>query len=147
MLNSECSSFDFSHEYSLWQDLSMHNHHFYPVTLPWCLVYFLKKKKLTSLLTFPQWVPEFCFHISHSWIKSFLLVLNLLTLSFDIFLIKIMFFYINIIHTSDKIRISILHMSISCDQIFVLVSRYLSLWPWSLSGAFCVSQTHLVSFS
>ena len=48
-----------------------------------------------------------------------------------------------------NIRAFKLQMSISCDKIFLLVSRYLSLWPWpSLELAFirgiCVSQTHVV---
>ena len=39
-------------------------------------------------------------------------------------------------------------MSISCDKIFLLVSRYLSLWPWpslefAIIGDICVSQTPL----
>ena len=42
-----------------------------------------------------------------------------------------------------------MHLSISCDKFFVLVSRYLSLWPWPSLGlatieGICVSQTHLV---
>ena len=46
-------------------------------------------------------------------------------------------------------RAFILHVSISCDKIFLLVSRYLSLWPWpslelAIIGGICVSQTHLV---
>ena len=46
-------------------------------------------------------------------------------------------------------RAFILHMSISCDKIYLLVSRYLSLWPWpslelAIIGSICVSQTHLV---
>ena len=46
-------------------------------------------------------------------------------------------------------RASILHKVISCDKIFLLVSKYLSLRFWtslelSIIGGICVSQTHLV---
>ena len=42
-----------------------------------------------------------------------------------------------------------LHMIISCDEFFLLVSRYLSSWPWLylelvIIRGICVSQTHLV---
>ena len=42
-------------------------------------------------------------------------------------------------------------MVISCDKIFLLVSKYLSLWAWpslklAIIGGICVSQTHLVHF-
>ena len=54
-------------------------------------------------------------------------------------------FYYFLIH----IRAFKLHMSISCDKILLLVSKYLSLWPWAslelaIIGGICVSQTHLV---
>ena len=50
-----------------------------------------------------------------------------------------------------KIRAFILHMSISCDKIFLLLSKYLSLWPrpsmeLAIIGGICVSQTHLVFY-
>ena len=40
-------------------------------------------------------------------------------------------------------------MRISCDKIFLLLSRYLSLWPWLslelvIIWGICISQTHLV---
>ena len=46
---------------------------------------------------------------------------------------------------------AILHMSISCDKIFLLVSKYLSLrlrpsLELDIIGGICVSQTHLVLF-
>ena len=42
-------------------------------------------------------------------------------------------------------------MVISCDKIFLLVSKYMSLWSWTslelaIIGGICVSQTHLVFF-
>ena len=45
-----------------------------------------------------------------------------------------------------NIRAFILHMSISRDKIFLLVSRYLSLWPWphlelAIIGPFCFTNT------
>ena len=78
--------------------------------------------------------------------KIFLLVLNLLTFTFDIILSqKKSIIHIKIIN----IRASILHMSISYDNVFQ-ISRYLSLRPWpSLEYAHLykvnfVSQTHCV---
>ena len=79
--------------------------------------------------------------------KIFLLVLNLLTFTFDIILSKKSIIHIKIIN----IKASILHVSISCDNVFQ-ISRYLSLRPWPsleympiyiLKGNF-VSQTHCV---
>ena len=75
-----------------------------------------------------------------------------LTLEFDLFSENF-----NLANTFWTVgaRALIFHMSISCDKIFLLVSRYLFLWPWpSLELAIirgiwgiCVSQTHLVSYS
>ena len=46
-------------------------------------------------------------------------------------------------------RALVFHMSISCDKIFLLVSSYLSLWPWpslelAIIWGIFVSQAHLV---
>ena len=48
-------------------------------------------------------------------------------------------------------RAFILHMSVSCDKIFLLVFRYLSLWPWpslelATIGGICVSRTSCFFF-
>ena len=101
---------------------------YWPVTSEFGLLF---ESTLTLLITFQQWVPEFLYF---TWI--FLLLLwNLLTLKFDI-LKK------NIIHNKIiKIRTFVLHMSISCDKIFVLVSSICPcdlghIWNWPLSGAF-----------
>ena len=109
--------------------------------------------------TFP-WVPLFFFPVTlnlvfdpyynlatcnNFWtLSDRLLVINLLTLTFDHFLkidIGLNFWKINIR------ALNILHISIFCDKIFLLVSRYLSLWPWpavelAIIVGICVSQTH-----
>ena len=95
---------------------------------PWSLTHFLKT--LTMLITFEQWVLELWYF---TWV---FLVLKTFP-CFHYFLIIIIAF--------------ILHMSISYNKIFLLVSRYLSLWLWpslelAILGGICVSQTHLVIF-
>ena len=63
------------------------------------------------------------FHMNIPCDEIFLLILNLLTLTFDQFKKKN-----DIGH--NFLRASILHMVISCDKIFLLVTKYLSLWFW-----------------
>ena len=86
------------------------------------------------------------FHMNVPYDKVFLLVLNLLTLTFDLLKKKL-----KLVITSKyiiDIIFFILHMIISCDKVFLLVSRYLSLWPWpslelALIGAF-VFHKHIL---
>ena len=85
----------------------------------------------------------FIFHMNIPFENIFLLILNLLTLTY-------IFNKINIYNNKIiNIRAFIMHMSISCDKIFLLISRYLSLWPsvsleFAIIGGICASQTHLV---
>ena len=107
---------------------------------PWSLTFFLIT--LTLLITFQQSVPEFSYFI---WI-FLLLVWNLLTLPFHIFKKPIIY------NKIMKIRAFVLHMSISCEKIFVLVSRYLSfdfghICNCPLSGAFVFHKHNLFFFT
>ena len=94
----------------------------------WSLTYFLKT--LTLLITFEQWVLEVWYF---TWI----------------FPVIRPFRGCHYFWHCNNIRAFILHMSISCDKIFLLASRYLSLWPWpslelAIIRGICISQTHLV---
>ena len=97
-------------------------------------------------ITYNIWIGSaraLIFHMSIPCEKILLLVLNLLTLTFDHFLKLTLF-----ITTKS---VSILHMVISCDKIFLLVSKYMFLWSWpslelAIIGGICVSQTHLAFF-
>ena len=83
-------------------------------------------------------------------VSAKLFVLNLFTMTFDFFLkteIGHNFLIINI-------RAFILHKSISCDKIFLLVSRYWSLWPntdlghlwnWQWSGNLFFTTTSFLN--
>ena len=109
---------------------------FYP--WPCSLTYFLKA--LIFSISFQMYAKVLILHMNFACDKIFLLVLNLLTLIFDISFwnIKIM-----------NIRPFTMHMSISYDKTFELVSSYLSLWPWPslelvIIRGICVSQAHLV---
>ena len=109
------------------------------LTLEWGI--FLKT--LTLLITLEHWVLELSFF---SWIfpvnRSFCWYLTFWPWHLTFFL------KIDIGHNLN-IGAFILHVSISCDKIFLLVSRYLSSWPWkslelAIIRGHCVSQTHLV---
>ena len=79
-------SFDNPQEYSLWQGLSVNTNFFTFWPWPLSLAYFLKT--LTLLITFQHWMPQFSY-MYFTWIflmiRSFLLVLNLLTMTFYIY--------------------------------------------------------------
>ena len=118
------------------------------VLILWSWVWSLEKLNLL----YYYWtvnVGVLIFHMNVPYDKVFLLVLNLLTLTFDLFKKKKLKLVITSKYIIDIIFF-ILHMIISCDKVFLLVSRYSSLWPWpslelALIGGICVSQTHLVN--
>ena len=93
---------------------------------PWRLTYFLKT--LTLIISFEQWDLDIWYF---TWV---FLEIWYFTWAFpcDPFRGYHYFFLMNI-------RAFILHMSISCDNIFLLVSRYLSFWPWPSSKFMCKS--------
>ena len=103
----------------------------------WSLTYFLKT--LTLQITYKQFiVSEFSYF---TWIflmmRSLCWYWNFWLDIWNIFKRKI-----NVIHNKIiYIQAFILHISVSCDKILVLVSWYLSLWPWpplelAIIGAF-----------
>ena len=111
-------------------------------TWPLSLTYFLKT--LILLITFEQWMLELWYF---SWI---FLVIRSFCWYYTFWPWHFTFFWIDINHYFEIMnnRAFILHMSISCDNIFLLVSRYLFLWPWSsielaIIGGIYVSETHL----
>ena len=134
----------------MWQDLSLGTNIFYPVTLNLELDLFLEHWYSTwqdpyvhTNIFSTVSAGVFIFHMNIPCDKIFLLVLNLLTLTFVIF-------------SKDhnkilNIRASLLHISIPSDTTFVVVSRYLFMWPWpslelAIIGGICVSKTYRILF-
>ena len=117
-------------------------------------------KTLTFLITFEQSVPKFRYF---TWIfpviRPFRGYHYFLPFTLDFWTVsaKALIFHMIIPcdttlpwfhHFSINIRAFTLHMIISCDKVFLLASKYLSLWPWpslnlAMIGSICVSQTHL----
>ena len=128
----------FTWVFFLTRPLWRYQHFFTLWPWPCSLTYFLKV--LIFSISFQMYARVLILLMNFACDKIFLLVLNLLTLIFDISFwnIKIM-----------NIRPFTLHMSISYDKTFELVWRYLSLWPWPslelvIIRGICVSQAHLV---
>ena len=129
-MNSECKSFYISHEYSLWQDLSMGASIFYPVTWPWRFTSFLKT--FTIIISFEQPVLELWYF---TWVffvtKPFYgyqhllpcdLDLVTLTLEFDLFSKN--FNLANNFWTVSA-RVLLFHLSIFCDKFFLWIPLFL----------------------
>ena len=106
-------------------------HYFWPVTLTWSLTHFLNCNLANNFWTV---IRPF-----RGYYYSWHCAIDLGDPFFENF---------NLANNFWKVS-AFLHMSISCDKIFLLVSRYLSLWHWPslelvIIGGICVSQTHLV---
>ena len=127
-------------------------HNFLPCDLDlWNFTHFLKTS--TLLITIEQWVLElwyftWAFLVTRPfrWYHHFWPCDLDLGAWSTLLLIDIVYYFLKI-----SIRAFILHMGIFCDEIFLLVSSYLSLWPWpslelAIIGVICVSQTHLVIY-
>ena len=134
------ASFDISHEYSLWQGLSVGTNILTLWSWPWSLACFVNfyLASICNLLIISEW-KSFRLHMYIPCEKLFLLVLKILPLTFDIFLREM-----NVIHNKKKINIRafILHMSIYCDRIMVLVHVNLAILGIGIyRGYLCVKNT------
>ena len=117
-----------------WKDLSMGTNRFSLVTLT---------------LEFGLLLENFNLANNLRTVSSRDLGLNLLTLTYDLLLKKIDTGHIYSIHVRN-ISAFKLHMIISCDKIFLLVSRYLSFCSWSYFGHYwghiCFTKTSRLVF-